>query len=70
MYQYRIDFGGPPWFTASEGVGYGMILAAHFGDSAIFDRHWKVTHNNVSTDALVGWIMALRLIDAARRSGR
>lgn len=47
----------------SEGQGYGMLLAAAFGDRDAFDRIWAWTRSNlrVRPDGLVAWKWGKRL---------
>lgn len=52
---YRVDFDSPPGSTVSEGMGYGMVLAAYFGDRALFDGLWKFVQKNLNRDHLMGW---------------
>lgn len=40
----------------SEGMGYGMLLAASFGDKAAFDSMWGFVQNNMSCSGLMSWI--------------
>ena len=59
----HLDFSGrvidAPQRSAShsEGQGYGMLLAAEFGDSAAFDRMADWTHTNLAIrgDNLLAW---------------
>ena len=41
----------------SEGQGFAMLLAVHYGDRAAFDRIWKWTqqHLQVRDDSLLAW---------------
>ncbi len=58
-----LDFSGRvidgPQFNAShsEGQGYGMVLAAFFGDRAAFERmaDWTQTHLAIRPDNLLAW---------------
>jgi endoglucanase len=47
----------------SEGQGYGLLLAATFGDRDAFDRIWAWTRGNlrVRTDGLIAWKWGKRL---------
>jgi endo-1,4-beta-D-glucanase Y len=52
--QYRVKFDDPT-YTVSEGIGYGMLLAAYAGDKDLFDGLW--TYYKASSDAngLMNW---------------
>jgi endo-1,4-beta-D-glucanase Y len=52
---YRVEFNSPTGSTVSEGMGYGMVLTAYFGDKAEFDGLWKFVEKNVDTAGLMGW---------------
>jgi endo-1,4-beta-D-glucanase Y len=52
---YRVDFDSPPGSSVSEGMGYGMVLAAYFGDRAAFDGLWKFVRKNLNRNGLMGW---------------
>jgi len=41
--------------TVSEGIGYGMILAAYMGDQALFDDLWRYTALYLNTNGLMNW---------------
>lgn len=50
---YRVkDEGGK---TYSEGIGYGMLLAAYRGDKTLFDGLWQFYKNNVNSNGLMNW---------------
>lgn len=58
--------------TVSEGIGYGMVLAAYFGDRAVFDGLWQYSRAHPSRYAthLMAWKQALRqgrMVDVAGR---
>lgn len=40
--------------TRSEGVGYGMVIAAYFGDQATFDGLWDY-YQRASSNGLMNW---------------
>src|SRR6186713_2901801 len=40
--------------TRSEGVGYGMVIAAYFGDQATFDGLWDF-YQRASANGLMNW---------------
>lgn len=44
--------------TVSEGVGYGMILAAYFGDQALFDGLWRYEQLHLDDNGLMNWEIA------------
>ena len=52
---YRVEFQSPAGTTVSEGMGYGMLLTAYFGDRKEFDGLWKFARKNLSSSALLGW---------------
>jgi len=41
--------------TVSEGIGYGMILAAYFGDQAVFDGLWRYEQSHLDANGLMDW---------------
>jgi endo-1,4-beta-D-glucanase Y len=41
--------------TASEGIGYGMILAAYFGDQPVFDGLWRYEQLHLDDNGLMNW---------------
>jgi endo-1,4-beta-D-glucanase Y len=41
--------------TASEGIGYGMILAAYFGDQPLFDGLWRYEQIHLDDNGLMNW---------------
>jgi endoglucanase len=51
---YRVEFNNPTGTTVSEGMGYGMLLTAYYGDRAAFDGLWKFVQKNVNVDGLMG----------------
>jgi endo-1,4-beta-D-glucanase Y len=52
---YRVEFGDPFGTTVSEGMGYGMLLTAYFGDRAEFDGLWKFVQKNRNPNGVMGW---------------
>jgi MYXO-CTERM domain-containing protein len=40
--------------TRSEGIGYGMVIAAYMGDQQTFDGLWRY-YQRTSTDGLMNW---------------
>lgn len=50
---YRVKDGGGQSF--SEGIGYGMLLAAYRGDKTLFDGLWQYYKNNVNSNGLMNW---------------
>jgi endo-1,4-beta-D-glucanase Y len=41
--------------TASEGIGYGMILAVYFGDQPLFDGLWRYEQLHLDDNGLMNW---------------
>lgn len=41
--------------TYSEGIGYGMLLAACFDDQALFDDLWRYYQAHMDTNGLMHW---------------
>ncbi len=52
--QYRVKFDDPSQ-TVSEGIGYGMLLAAYAGDQALFDGLYKYYQANSNGNGLMNW---------------
>jgi MYXO-CTERM domain-containing protein len=52
---YRVEFGSPTGTTVSEGMGYGMVLTAYYGDKAEFDGLWKFVQKNTNANGVMGW---------------
>jgi endo-1,4-beta-D-glucanase Y len=52
---YRVDNGTGNASSFSEGMGYGMVLTAYFGDKAAFDGLWKFVQKNFNMYGLMGW---------------
>jgi len=50
----RVDQGNN---TASEGMGYGMILAAHSDDQQTFDSLWKYVQNYTNKNGVMNWLI-------------
>jgi endo-1,4-beta-D-glucanase Y len=49
------DSGAIVGSTASEGIGYGMILAAYFGDQPLFDGLWGYEQLHLDDNGLMNW---------------
>jgi hypothetical protein len=49
------DSGAVIGSTASEGIGYGLILAVYFGDQALFDGLWKYEQLHLDDNGLMNW---------------
>jgi endo-1,4-beta-D-glucanase Y len=49
------DSGAIVGSTASEGIGYGMILAVYFGDQALFDGLWRYEQIHLDDNGLMNW---------------
>ena len=41
--------------TVSEGIGYGMLLAANYNDKALFDDLWKYYNLHLDANGLMHW---------------
>jgi len=41
--------------TVSEGIGYGMILAAYFADQPVFDGLWRYEQSHLNANGLMDW---------------
>ena len=41
----------------SEGIGYGMLLAANNNDQALFDKLWKFYSDHLDPNGLMNWSM-------------
>jgi len=51
-YRVRWDY---PAQTVSEGIGYGMLLAAYHDDKAVFDGLWSYYQMNTDPQGLMHW---------------
>jgi endo-1,4-beta-D-glucanase Y len=51
----RVEFDSPRGSTVSEGMGYGMLLTAYFGDRTAFDGLWQFVQKNTNKSGLMGW---------------
>ncbi|BCL72024.1 hypothetical protein TUMSATVNIG1_39910 [Vibrio nigripulchritudo] len=53
----RVVDNGNRYISHSEGQGYGMLIAEHFGDKKTFDRVWEWTQVNLGRkqDDLFSW---------------
>jgi len=49
------DSGAIVGSTASEGIGYGMILAVYFGDQTLFDGLWRYEQLHLDDNGLMNW---------------
>ena len=47
-----------PNSTVSEGIGYGMLLAAYMNDQPLFDQLWKYEQHWVDGSGLMNWYIA------------
>ncbi|RKR10221.1 putative secreted protein (Por secretion system target) [Flavobacterium sp. 90] len=52
--RYRIKFDDPSQ-TVSEGIGYGMLLAAYATDKTLFDGLWLYYKDNVNSNGVMNW---------------
>ena len=55
--QYRVLFDDGS-STVSEGIGYGMLLAAYAADKALFDGLWAYYKANSNSNGLMNWKMS------------
>jgi endo-1,4-beta-D-glucanase Y len=53
--EVRVEFNSPTGTTVSEGMGYGMVLTAYFGDRTNFDGLWKFAQAHFNSNKLMGW---------------
>ena len=51
----RVEFGDPNGTTVSEGMGYGMLIAAYMADKATFDKLYAFVKKNWNSNNLMGW---------------
>ncbi len=51
----RVEFSDPTGTTVSEGMGYGMLIAAYMGDKTTFDKLYAFVKKNWGTNSLMGW---------------
>jgi endo-1,4-beta-D-glucanase Y len=52
--QYRVKFDDPTQ-TVSEGIGYGMLLAAYAGDQDLFNGLWAYYKANMNGNGMMNW---------------
>ncbi len=52
------EAGLAPDSTVSEGIGYGMLLAAYMNDQSLFDDLWKYEQHWVDKSGLMNWYIA------------
>ncbi len=52
---YRVEFNSPTGTTVSEGMGYGMVLTAYFGDKTEFDGLWNFVQSKLNSSGLMMW---------------
>lgn len=52
--RFRIKFDNPG-HTVSEGIGYGMLLAAYAADKPLFDGLWLYYKDNVNSNGVMNW---------------
>jgi endo-1,4-beta-D-glucanase Y len=52
--QYRVKFDDPSQ-TVSEGIGYGMLLAAYAGDQDLFNGLWTYYKANMNGNGMMNW---------------
>jgi endoglucanase len=51
----RVEFNNPTGTTVSEGQGYGMVMAAYFGDKTTFDALYTYEKSRHNTNGQMGW---------------
>ncbi len=51
----RVEFTDPPGTTVSEGMGYGMLLTAYYGEKTEFDALYAFVKKNQDPRGLMGW---------------
>jgi endo-1,4-beta-D-glucanase Y len=51
----RVEFTEPMGSTVSEGMGYGLLLTAYFGDKTEFDQLYAFVKKNQNSHGLMGW---------------
>lgn len=52
--QYRVKFDNPAQ-TVSEGIAYGMVLAAYAADKDLFDGLWAYYLDNTNSNGFMHW---------------
>jgi endo-1,4-beta-D-glucanase Y len=52
------DPGLAPGSTVSEGIGYGMLIAAYMNDQDLFDNLWKYEQHWTDASGLMNWYIA------------
>ena len=50
----RVKFDDPSQ-TVSEGIGYGMLLSAYYGDKLSFDGLWQYYQNHLNANGIMHW---------------
>ncbi len=51
---FRVNFDNPSE-TVSEGIAYGMLLAAYAADKTLFDGLWQYYKNNSNSNGVMNW---------------
>ncbi len=51
----RVEFESPMGTSVSEGMGYGMVLAAYYGDRPTFDGLWRFVQAHYGSHKMMGW---------------
>jgi endo-1,4-beta-D-glucanase Y len=54
---YVEGVGGQGDGTASEGIGYGLVLAVYFNDQTLFNDLWNYKVNHSPNKAMMGWLI-------------
>ncbi len=52
--RFRVKFDNPSE-TVSEGIAYGMLLAAYAADKALFDGLWQYYQDNMNGNGVMNW---------------
>ncbi len=52
--RFRVTFDTPSE-TVSEGIAYGMLLAAYAADQALFNGLWQYYKDNMNTNGVMNW---------------
>ncbi|HZU85287.1 MAG TPA: glycosyl hydrolase family 8, partial [Polyangiaceae bacterium] len=52
--------------TVSEGIGYGMIIAAYMADRALFDALWAYEQAHLDSNGIMNWLITAAGTTAGR----
>jgi endo-1,4-beta-D-glucanase Y len=64
-----VDSNSPAGVAYSEGMGYGMVLSAYFGDETTFQGLWKFIQKNLNSNQLMGWEVTCSGFDQTDNGG-